>query len=224
MTGNIGDQKAVAEMKRKIEADLGDVHVLVNCAGGDIGAKGGKPNPNNALDIELDDIRVLTENNLIGTMLVCQAFVPPMKQRGGGSVINIASAAAHLGCSPEVVYSTLKAAVVHYTRCLAKELIDDGVRINAVSPGATKTARFQATRVVDPERMDSSQEIAEPLCRAGRDRRGGGLPRRPPRALHQRPGHPRRWRVSPSFRGEVAPATAGQSHLSGALRIPPPRI
>eukprot|EP01037_Dinobryon_pediforme_P032971 gene32971-38200_t len=61
-----------------------------------------------------------------------------------------------MGCSPEVVYSTLKAAVVHYTRCLAKELIDQGVRINAVSPGATKTARFQATRVVDPNRMDSS--------------------------------------------------------------------
>jgi 3-oxoacyl-[acyl-carrier protein] reductase len=144
-------------MKRKIEAELGDVHVLVNCAGGDIGAKGTKPNPNNALDIDFEDIKVLTENNLIGTMLVCQAFVPPMVKRGSGSVINIASAAAHLGCSPEVVYSTLKAAVVHYTRCLAKELIDEGVRVNAVSPGATKTARFQATRVVDPARMDSSK-------------------------------------------------------------------
>jgi len=88
-----------------------DFDVLVNCAGGDIGAKGGKPNPNNALDIELDDIRVLTENNLIGTMLVCQAFVPPMVAAGSGSVVNIASAAAHMGCSPEVVYSTLKAAV-----------------------------------------------------------------------------------------------------------------
>ncbi len=94
--------------------------------------------------------RTLTNNNLIGTMLVCQAFVPPMVERGHGSVINIASAAAHLGCSPEAVYATLKAAVVHYTRCLAKELIDYGVRINAVSPGPTKTARFQATRKVDP--------------------------------------------------------------------------
>ena len=45
VTGNIGDREAVAEMKRKIEADLGDVHILVNCAGGDIGAKGGKPSP-----------------------------------------------------------------------------------------------------------------------------------------------------------------------------------
>jgi 3-oxoacyl-[acyl-carrier protein] reductase len=156
VTGNIGSREAVAEMKRAIEGKLGVVDVLVNCAGGDIGAAGGKPNPNNALDISLEDIRTLIDNNLVGTMLVVQAFVPPMVEAGRGSVINIASAAAHLGVSPEVVYSTLKAAVVHYTRCLAKELMEDGVRINAVSPGATKTARFQATRVVDPKRMDSS--------------------------------------------------------------------
>ncbi|MDQ0470833.1 SDR family NAD(P)-dependent oxidoreductase [Labrys wisconsinensis] len=156
VTGNIGDKAAVAEMKQAIDAGLGEVHILVNCAGGDIGASGGKPNPNNALDIAFEDIQVLTNNNLIGTILVCQAFIPPMVKAGSGSVINIASAAAHMGCSPEVVYSTLKAAVVHYTRCLAKELLHEGVRINAVSPGATKTARFQATRVVDPARMDSS--------------------------------------------------------------------
>jgi 3-oxoacyl-[acyl-carrier protein] reductase len=157
VTGNIGDKAAVARMKEEIEAKLGQVSVLVNCAGGDIGASGGKPNPNNALDISLEDIQVLTNNNLIGTMLMCQAFVPPMVKAGSGSVINIASAAAHLGCSPEVVYSTLKAAVVHYTRCLAKELLEQGVRINAVSPGPTKTARFQATRTVDPEKMDSNK-------------------------------------------------------------------
>jgi NAD(P)-dependent dehydrogenase (short-subunit alcohol dehydrogenase family) len=158
VTGNIGDPAAVAKMKAEIEAALGEVEILVNCAGGDIGASGNKPKPNNALDISYQDIKVLTDNNLIGTMLVCQAFVPPMVARGAGSVINIASAAAHMGCSPEVVYSTLKAAVVHYTRCLAKELIHEGVRINAVSPGPAKTARFQATRVVDPVKMDSSRK------------------------------------------------------------------
>jgi NAD(P)-dependent dehydrogenase (short-subunit alcohol dehydrogenase family) len=157
VTGNIGDQQAVARMKQEIESKLGEVEILVNCAGGDIGATGNKPKPNNALDISFEDIKVLTDNNLIGTMLVCQAFVPPMVRKGTGSVINIASAAAHMGCSPEVVYSTLKAAVVHYTRCLAKELYNDGVRVNAVSPGPAKTARFQATRVVDPERMKSDK-------------------------------------------------------------------
>ena len=79
VTGNIGDPAAVAKMKardrgrRSARCDM-----LVNCAGGDIGAQGGKPNPNNALDIAFEDIQVLTNNNLIGTMLVCQAFVPPM--------------------------------------------------------------------------------------------------------------------------------------------------
>jgi NAD(P)-dependent dehydrogenase (short-subunit alcohol dehydrogenase family) len=156
VTGNIGDKAAVGRMKAEIDAQLGEVHILVNCAGGDIGASGGKPNPNNALDVSFEDIKVLTDNNLIGTMLVCQAFIPAMVKAGAGSVINIASAAAHMGCSPEVVYSTLKAAVVHYTRCLAKELLQDGVRINAVSPGPTKSARFQATRVIKPKMMDSS--------------------------------------------------------------------
>jgi NAD(P)-dependent dehydrogenase (short-subunit alcohol dehydrogenase family) len=158
VTGNIGDSQAVTRMRSTIEETLGQVDILVNCAGGDIGATGNKPKPNDALNISFDDIRVLTENNLIGTMLVTQAFVPGMVKRGQGSVINIASAAAHMGCSPEVVYSTLKAAVVHYTRCLAKELYHEGVRINAVSPGPSKTARFQATRVVDPERMKSDRK------------------------------------------------------------------
>ena len=157
VTGNIGDPAAVKRMREDIESKLGEVQILVNCAGGDIGASGNKPNPNNALDVSFEDIQVLTNNNLIGTMLVTQAFVPQMVRAGTGTVINIASAAAHMGCSPEVVYSTLKAAVVHYTRCLAKELYEQGVRINVVSPGPTKTARFQATRVTDPDKMNSQK-------------------------------------------------------------------
>jgi 2-hydroxycyclohexanecarboxyl-CoA dehydrogenase len=157
--GNIGDPDAVAAMSDTISKALGTVDILVNCAGGDIGAKGGKPNPNNALDIEMADIQVLTNNNLIGTMLVCQRFVRPMRDRGGGCVINIASAAAHMGCTPEVVYSTLKAAVVHYTRCLALEMRPHGVRVNAVSPGPSKTARFVATRKTDPAMMETNSSL-----------------------------------------------------------------
>jgi 3-oxoacyl-[acyl-carrier protein] reductase len=156
VAGDVGDPVAVAQMKAEIDAALGEVHILVNCAGGDIGATGGKPVPNTALGVRFEDIQALTRSNLIGTMLVCQAFVPSMVATGSGAVINIASAAAHMGCSPEVVYSTLKAAVVHYTRCLARELINTGVRVNAVSPGPTKSARFQATRPLDPAKMDST--------------------------------------------------------------------
>ncbi len=157
--GNIGDPAAVAEMYRTITAELGPVDILVNCAGGDIGAAGGKPNPNTALDVALEDIRVETDNNLIGTLVVCQAFVRPMRDRGSGRVINIASAAAHSGNSPEVIYSTLKAAVVHYTRCLAAEMRPFGVRVNAVSPGPTRTARFAATRITDPAMMETNDSL-----------------------------------------------------------------
>jgi 3-oxoacyl-[acyl-carrier protein] reductase len=159
VTGNIGDPVAVTEMHRRITDELGEVDILVNCAGGDIGAKGGKPNPNNALDVSLEDIQTETNNNLIGTLLVSQTFVRPMRDRGSGRVINIASAAAHSGVTPEVVYSTLKAAVVHYTRCLAKEMRPYGVRVNAVSPGPTKTARFQATRETDPSMMETNESL-----------------------------------------------------------------
>src|SRR5882757_8015231 len=156
--GNIGDQAAVTKMKSDIEAALGEVEILVNCAGGDIGAAGGKPVPNNVLGIPLEDIQALTTNNLIGTMLMCQTFVPPMVKAGRGAVVNIGSSAAHMGYSNGAIYATLKAAVVHYTRCLAAEVMQDGVRVNAVSPGPTKTARFQATRTVDPVKMDSASK------------------------------------------------------------------
>ncbi|HXE26253.1 MAG TPA: SDR family oxidoreductase [Roseiarcus sp.] len=156
VTGDIGDKAAIAKMKAEIEAKLGRVDILVNCAGGDIGAKGGKPEPNDALGIPLEDIKALTERNFYGTVLVCQAFVPPMIEAGSGSVINIASAAAQFGVTNGVIYAAIKAAIVHYTRCLAAAVRTEGVRVNAVSPGATKTARFEATRVVDPKKMDSS--------------------------------------------------------------------
>lgn len=156
VTGNIGDETAVAKMRRNIESALGAVDILVNCAGGDIGAAGGKPEPNNALDIPLADVQALTNNNLIGTIIVCKTFVVPMRERGDGVVVNLSSVAAHFGLSNGAIYAILKAAVAHYTRCLAAELKTTGVRVNAVSPGPTKTARFQATRAVDPQKMDST--------------------------------------------------------------------
>jgi 3-oxoacyl-[acyl-carrier protein] reductase len=159
VTGNIGDPGFVRQMAAKVEAELGAIDILVNCAGGDVGVTGGKPNPNTALGTSYEDIQLLVNNNLIGLMMVCQAVCPGMVERGAGSVINIASVAAHFGTSPEVVYSTLKAAVVHYTRCLAFELRPSGVRVNGVSPGPTKTARFVNSRKVDPAMMDAGKSL-----------------------------------------------------------------
>jgi 3-oxoacyl-[acyl-carrier protein] reductase len=73
-----------------------------------------------------------------------------MIARRAGSVVNIASTAGHFGTSPEVAYSTIKAAIVHFTRCLAFETRPHYVRVNCVSPGATATGRFKKTRPIDP--------------------------------------------------------------------------
>lgn len=153
VVGDISDQARVAAMTQDVERTLGPISILVNAAGGDIAKAGGKPSPNTALGIKLEDIRALLDRNLVGTMLMCQAIVPAMLQRRSGCVVNIASTAGHFGVSPEVAYSTIKAAIVHYTRCLAAETRDHNVRVNCVSPGATASGRFKNTRPLDPALM-----------------------------------------------------------------------
>jgi 2-hydroxycyclohexanecarboxyl-CoA dehydrogenase len=91
VTGDIASADDVARMTARIEAELGPIDVLVNAAGGDIAKRGGKPKPNDALEIPLDDVRAILERNLVGTMLVCRAVCPRMRDRRRGSVVNIGS-------------------------------------------------------------------------------------------------------------------------------------
>jgi NAD(P)-dependent dehydrogenase (short-subunit alcohol dehydrogenase family) len=156
VTGDVADEAAVQALVAQAQEALGPISILVNCAGGDIGATGGKPEPNDALGIPLADVRALIDRNLIGTMLVCRAVCPGMRERGAGAVVNIASTAAHVAVGNGVVYAVVKAGIVHWTRCLALELRPHGVRVNAVSPGPTMTARFLATRQTDPHMRDES--------------------------------------------------------------------
>jgi 3-oxoacyl-[acyl-carrier protein] reductase len=162
--GDISKEDDTKAIVKKVEAALGPISILVNCAGGDIAAKGGKPNPNDALNISLEDAHAVMNRNFIGTMLMCRAVVPGMIQRQKGAVINFGSLNGHIGVSPEVVYGCAKAAILHYTRCLALEMRPHGVRVNAVSPGPTTTARFLATRTTDPAKMDgvSLERYAKP--------------------------------------------------------------
>jgi len=159
VAGDITDEHAVQRIVETVESQLGPISILVNCAGGDIGAHGTKPNPNGATAFQLEDARAVIDRNLLGTMLMCRAVAPGMAERKHGTVINIASIAAHYGASSEVAYACAKAAVVHYTRCLAAEVREAGVRVNCVSPGPAKTARFLATRKYDTEMMQEGPSL-----------------------------------------------------------------
>ena len=180
VVGDITKPDEVAALVAKIEATLGPISILVNCAGGDIAAKGGKPNPNDGLNISLEDAHAVMNRNFFGTMLMCRAVVPGMAARNKGAVINFGSLNGHIGVSPEVVYGCAKAAILHYTRCLALEMRPHGVRVNAVSPGPTTTARFLATRTTDPSKMEGvsleryakPQEIADAVAFLASDAAG----------------------------------------------------
>ena len=186
MTGDISKEDDVAALVKKVEATLGPISILVNCAGGDIAAKGGKPNPNDALNISLEDAHAVMNRNFFGTMLMCRAVVPGMAARQKGTVINFGSLNGHIGVSPEVVYGCAKAAILHYTRCLALEMRPTGVRVNAVSPGPTTTARFLATRTTDPSH--DGRRVAGALCQAAGNRQRGGVPGQRRGRLRQWPG------------------------------------
>ncbi|MGD0094091.1 MAG: SDR family NAD(P)-dependent oxidoreductase, partial [Planctomycetota bacterium] len=94
VTGDVASEASVKDFVSRAEAALGPLTILVNCAGGDIAVRGGKPRPNNALGIPLEDVRYILDCNLMGTMLVCRAVCPGMIARRKGAVVNIASAAA----------------------------------------------------------------------------------------------------------------------------------
>jgi 3-oxoacyl-[acyl-carrier protein] reductase len=159
VTGDVSDGNAVEKMVTAARGQLGPISILVNCAGGDIGADGNKPNPSHPTDFKLDDVMAVLNRNLIGTMLMCRAVAPDMARRQQGSIVNFGSLLAHQGTDIEIGYACAKVAIVHYTRCLATELRVAGVRANAVSPGPTKTARFLATRATDPSMMEEGPSL-----------------------------------------------------------------
>jgi NAD(P)-dependent dehydrogenase (short-subunit alcohol dehydrogenase family) len=153
VAGDVMEVAAVAEFTRRATEALGELDVLVNCAGGDIAAAGGKPVPNDCLGIPDADVRAILDRNLLGTMHCCRAVAPAMAARGAGKIVNIASVAGEMGTVNGSIYAVAKAGVIHYTRCLAAQLRPAGVNVNCISPGAIRTARFLATRTVPPERL-----------------------------------------------------------------------
>jgi 2-hydroxycyclohexanecarboxyl-CoA dehydrogenase len=76
--------------------------------------------------------------NFTAVLNVCHAFLPLMPS--GGAIVNIASDAARIGVPGQAVYAGAKAAVIGFSKSLAVEVARNGIRVNVVSPGSTKTA------------------------------------------------------------------------------------
>ncbi len=162
--GDLTDPLAVHRIFDEVEAGLGPLDILVNNAGGDIAARGGKrPEPNDCVLVDPDDVRAVVERNLYTTIFCCREASVRMMGRKQGKIINVASMAGVLPVSEGAIYATAKAGISFYTKCLALQLRPHDVNVNAIAPGATWTARFAATRTPPSQEGKSRlQRIGQP--------------------------------------------------------------
>ncbi len=132
LTADVSRPEDVAHAVRATEKTFGRVDVLVNAAGiyGPIG-----PLVENDLHAWREAIAV----NLLGTVYSIQAVLPGMIARGKGVVINFAGGGAVAPFPRFSAYSTSKAAVVRLTETIAEEVREQGIRVNAIAPGAVNT-------------------------------------------------------------------------------------
>jgi len=130
---DVTDPAAVAAGVRQVVAELGPVAVLVNNAG--VAGSG------RFVDATFEAWRRVLDVHVDGTFHVTQAVLPGMLEAGWGRVVNIASEAVWLG-NTSVQYATAKAALVGFTRSLARQVARQGVLVNAVAPGPVETPMF----------------------------------------------------------------------------------
>jgi len=116
-------------------ASIGGLDVLVNVAG--------ILRPGHTLEQDIADFDHTISVNLLGTFRMCRAALPGLLD-GGGSIVNISSAAALQGVPYNAAYCASKAGVVGLTRSLAAEYSRRGVRVNCISPGAIMTPLIAA--------------------------------------------------------------------------------
>jgi NAD(P)-dependent dehydrogenase (short-subunit alcohol dehydrogenase family) len=91
-------------------------------------------------DLDFDLWQRLMAVDLNGPMLMCKAFLPLMRGRGWGRVINVASATVAIASPVSIAYRTSKMGVIGFTRALSATLGDEGITINALLPSLTRTA------------------------------------------------------------------------------------
>ena len=143
---SLTDSAAARNMVDEALGTFRQIDILVNNAGGDIAADGrGKAVPNDMFVPEVD-LHAILNRNLFSTIHTSRAVVRHMLDHGqGGRIVNIASLAGLAATATETTYGVAKAGVIHYTRCLATQLREYRITVNAVAPGGIKSARWLAT-------------------------------------------------------------------------------
>jgi len=148
------EPERTAAIERTVQ-EFGQLTILVNNAGG------GGPKP---FDMPLTDFEWAFQLNLFSGFRLCQLAAPHLQAAGGGSIINISSMAAENTNRRMCSYGASKAAVNHLTRNMAFDLGPDNIRVNAIAPGAIRTAALVTVLTPETERRMLERT---PLSRLG---------------------------------------------------------
>jgi 3-oxoacyl-[acyl-carrier protein] reductase len=131
-----GDLRSSGKAREVVDAaakHFGGLDILVNNAGGLVARVP-------IADIDDGFFDEVIDLNVRSLVACCSAAVPHMRRGGGGSIVNVTSVAARTGGGPgSSMYASAKGFVSTFTRGLAKELVKDNIRVNAVSPGVIVT-------------------------------------------------------------------------------------
>jgi glucose 1-dehydrogenase len=156
VVGDVADPETCERIVRETLEKLGRIDVLVNNAG----VTAAKP----ALELTAEDFDKIFTVDVRGAFLLARAAALSMKENGGGSIVNITSVHEHIPRPGFAHYASGKAALGMLTRSLALELGADGIRVNAVAPGAIATERNQEAEALVPEiplgRAGDPEEVA----------------------------------------------------------------
>ncbi|MBT4741067.1 MAG: SDR family oxidoreductase [Rhodospirillaceae bacterium] len=133
--GDVTEEKVVEAMVAQAIAGLGRIDILVNNAGIAHAAP--------VEDIPVDMWDKVFAVHVRGTFLTCKHTLRHMYERSSGRIINTTSQLAYLGAAGFAHYTAAKGALVTFTRTLALEAASKGVGVNAVAPGATRTAMLE---------------------------------------------------------------------------------
>jgi NAD(P)-dependent dehydrogenase (short-subunit alcohol dehydrogenase family) len=143
LSGDVSDPHAGERLVGEAIAGLGRLDVLVNNAGVTVS----KP----ALELDADDFDRIFGVDVKGAFFLVLAAAKRMREQGGGSIVNVTSVHEHVPRPGLALYAGAKAALGMITRSLALELGPEGIRVNAVAPGAIATERNEEARALAGE-------------------------------------------------------------------------